>query len=739
MKKHLLLIVFFLGSFIAQAQTPSMTVSTTGNNKNPFWLAENIFVDPNFNIFQPLGPTGVPITQPSTVQVGRFWANDTTFPIDSGIVMAACNVNTVITTTPGPNGNNVTFTDAELASVLSTIGSSSSTIKDVATIQFSFLAPTDTIEFNFVFASHEYASYTCSSFNDVFGFFLEGPFIDGVTAPVGQTTTKNLAVIPGTTVPVAVNTINQGFPSGSNNASNCTSANPNYVAHSVMYNSSNGSIISMGGYSDKFTARAQVQCGGWYTIRLKIANVSDHQLSSAVFLEQGSFRIPTIDVSKNMNSGNSSASQDSLVVEGCNPTEVIFAKNGNVATPMTIHFRYEGNAIEGVDYAPLPDSLVIPAGVKQDTLFIEAFDDGLTELNDTLRIVMLSTVTDCYTYPAQIMNFHFRDKDTLDIQAFHLNPTDSVACPGDSVVLDVDTVSGEGIISGYWTHDSTAANLHQVSVISDTTFYYIGWDECGDTLTTEVDLYLEPYTPMEYTQDTVQVCPGDSGTFFVDISGGTAPTYFTWSDGIVTNPRTFSALQDTNYFGFLQVDACGEQLADSVLLIRMPAPTAGFNYLNDPYVPLRVDFEERANNAVQFYWTVEDTNYVSDEFAHNFSAPGEYTVSLVVTSDFGCVDSVSLNVVVETDFYLYIPTAFTPNHDGINDCFRAKGVGLEGFEMQVFDRWGNMVYQSNSIDECWDGTYNGRDLPNGAYTYKIFVRLPFDKIHMETGILNIFR
>ena len=254
-------------------------------------MASNILVDSSLSIYN-MGQDSLPLTQASTTQIGYFQANDTTFPVQSGIVMVAAQNASDVVTTPGV-GNNTTFTDAELSSVLTQLGSSGNAIKDMVEIEFSFIAQSDSISFNYCFGSHEYDGYTCSNFNDVFGFFLEGTYIDGVTAATGQTIVKNIATIPGTTIPIAVNTINSGS-SSSGNATNCLNANPNFVAHSAYFNASNGSITTLDGYTDKFTAKANVQCGEWYTIRLKLANISDNWLSSAVFLEENSLKTPVI-------------------------------------------------------------------------------------------------------------------------------------------------------------------------------------------------------------------------------------------------------------------------------------------------------------------------------------------------------------------------------------------------------------------------------------------------------------
>jgi gliding motility-associated-like protein len=100
---------------------------------------------------------------------------------------------------------------------------------------------------------------------------------------------------------------------------------------------------------------------------------------------------------------------------------------------------------------------------------------------------------------------------------------------------------------------------------------------------------------------------------------------------------------------------------------------------------------------------------------------------------------ITLDVTVETDFYIYVPNAFTPDGDGLNECFEIKGVGFDAFEIKIFDRWGNQVFFSDNVENCWDGTINGQLAPQGVYTYAIFLRLPFDKIHQKQGTVTVYR
>jgi gliding motility-associated-like protein len=738
MRKWLVIIVVLFGPFLT-AQ-PSMTVNSTGNYKKPYWMAANILVDSTLSIYN-MGQNAMPLTQANTTQIGYFEANDTTFPVQSGIVMvAAQNASDVISATNG-SGNNVTFTDAELSSVLTQLGSSGYAIKDMVQIEFSFIAQSDSIMFNYCFGSHEYDGYTCSNFNDVFGFFLEGPYINGVSAPVNGSVVRNIATIPGTNVPIAVNTINSGTPSGSYPASNCSSANPNFVAHSGYYNASNGSITTLDGYTDKFTAKAEVQCGGWYTIRLKLANVSDAALSSAVFLEKQSLKGPELTIIDSTNVGNSF--NDTMLVEGCNKNEIIFARNANLSVSMKIPIYVDtvlSTAVEGVDFSVLPDTLYLAPYQTADTLTFWVYDDNSPETNESLTIVQDYVFTDCYNYPVRRMSYLIRDKDSLEGTLTLNAASDTVNCPGDSVELSVVATAFEGSYDGFWLADSTYVPSRYFQVDGDTTFEYLLFDECGDTVLFTQDVFLKPYEPMTFERDTIRVCPGDSAYLAPVYLGGEDPLTFYWLDNLTqNNPRIILPWNDTTFVPFSVSDGCDVLLLDSALAINMPKPSAGFQYLNDPYVPLRVAFSEKAQNEVSWTWYLDSTVITGEEFEYDFARPGDFEVTQVVTSDFGCIDSITLIVAVETDFYLYIPTAFSPNNDGINDCFNIKGVGFEGIDFQIFNRWGNPVYSSQDESDCWDGTYNGKPLPIGAYSWRLMVDLPFDEIAIKEGILNIIR
>jgi trimeric autotransporter adhesin len=124
---------------------------------------------------------------------------------------------------------------------------------------------------------------------------------------------------------------------------------------------------------------------------------------------------------------------------------------------------------------------------------------------------------------------------------------------------------------------------------------------------------------------------------------------------------------------------------------------------------------------------------------HTFSRPGFYSVRLNVTDANGCFASNELRIEVTQEFDLFIPTAFTPNNDGMNEFFEIKGGGFREYKVVIFNRWGEQVFYSEDLSLAWDGTFKGSDAPTGVYYYSIFLVLNDGKLHSEKGSVSIIR
>ena len=728
-----------------QLLAQNISVNNTTPRNQPMWLVQNVMVGPNMTVFSPIGPLGTPISQPSSTQIGKFNINNPNFGLDSGIVMVSTDAIDVV---PGQFGTYTSYPtqtpSANLTTVLNAIGSSSSSQYDRASIQFSFVAPGDSVKFDYIFASKEYTSYTCSSFNDVFGFFLIGQGING--APLWNANgtpnidTVNLAVIPGTTTPVAVNTINQGYPSGSWPASNCSSANPNYVTNSVFYNANSGgtSIINMEGFTDVFTAKASVSCGSLYTIKMFICDVSDGALNSAVFIGARSFELPTISLSQAWNQGNSF--NDSTMIEGCQPSWLYLDRQGAVFDTMVVDFVYGGTAVSGTDYAPLPSSITLLPGQTRDSIQIWAYDDGTAEPNETISIVMQPVTTNCAVYPAQYKTFVIRDKVSVTVDATVGAGNDTLSCPGQQSTLLGTFTTGEGNTTGWWETDTAGGVQLTVNPIVTTTYHFYGIDECMATAAMDsITIYVLPYDSVETYSDTTWLCPGESVEIQARARYGTEPLTYTWLSGPVDSLWTVTP-NASRWYPYKVVDQCGFTTWDSVWVGVAPLPGAAFTYYPNPSNPLNVQFTNQSSDTNYVAWYFGDGDVSADvNPQHSYSKPGTYRVSLAVADSLGCSDSVAVDIELRMDYYVYIPTAFTPNGDIVNDRIKVEALGIEGLQWDIFNRWGLKVFSTSDLAESWDGTYAGQPVPEGIYSYRLLIYLPFGNITEEHGTFTLIR
>ena len=141
---------------------------------------------------------------------------------------------------------------------------------------------------------------------------------------------------------------------------------------------------------------------------------------------------------------------------------------------------------------------------------------------------------------------------------------------------------------------------------------------------------------------------------------------------------------------------------------------------------------------------------------HYFRNIGEYEVTLVVENEQGCRDTAMRKILVNDQHTVYAPTAFTPNGDGMNDCFRICGEGINrhSFEMKIYNRWGELVFYTDvfnpngGCDTCgdgaWDGTRGSRMkgdpyLPNGVYYWYVTFTDYYNIGHTYSGHVQLIR
>jgi hypothetical protein len=153
---------------------------------------------------------------------------------------------------------------------------------DACVLEFDFVSTGDSIQFDYQFASEEYPNFTCTQFNDVFGFFISGN---------EYATPTNIALVPGTNIPVAINSINGGLGGADGPTSNCTGMGAGSPFTQYFINNINGLPPVYDGLTTVLTAKAAVTPCSTYHLKLGVADGSDFILDSGVFLEAGSLTV----------------------------------------------------------------------------------------------------------------------------------------------------------------------------------------------------------------------------------------------------------------------------------------------------------------------------------------------------------------------------------------------------------------------------------------------------------------
>ena len=155
-----------------------------------------------------------------------------------------------------------------------------------------------------------------------------------------------------------------------------------------------------------------------------------------------------------------------------------------------------------------------------------------------------------------------------------------------------------------------------------------------------------------------------------------------------------------------------------------------------------ITFTNLSSGHISSVWDFGDGSSLLNDnslsILHHYDNPGDYIIELEVTSAFGCVAS-AINALEVIPFEYFVPNAFTPNSDALNDVFNINTTKVNSFEMEIFDRWGESVYITKNVWKPWDGTYNGTALEQGVYAYKIWVKDPQDVLHKMVGNVLLVR
>ena len=192
-------------------------------------------------------------------------------------------------------------------------------------------------------------------------------------------------------------------------------------------------------------------------------------------------------------------------------------------------------------------------------------------------------------------------------------------------------------------------------------------------------------------------------------------------------------------------NGCSDLLHISDLIKVFPNPVAAFSMTPPHSAPVSssIFFKDESIGATHWLWNFGDLLNNFSELKNplfTYRELGAFTVTLTVRSNKGCTNTASHTIYIEPDFTFYIPNAFTPDNDGVNDLFAPNGTEFDSFEMEIYNRWGERIYHTTEIDRPWNGkSQNGNVLQEGAYVYRISVKDFKEEMHYYVGNLVLIR
>ncbi len=792
--KWKLIVGFLLFTICANAQLTTQggipAIQLVQNN----WLGQGVtLVDASFS-----GAPGA---------IGSFNAVNTNLGLDQGIIFTTGTISDNGNGPHGPNNREDAGIDTGYPGTTLLASQTGPDTYDAAAIDIDFIPLGDEIEFEYVFASEEWPTYFSSGYNDAFGIFLSGPGINGMV---------NIATLPGGG-PVSIPNINNG-QTNTGPCQNCQYYVANGDGSIGPYNGSSY-YLQYNGFTTPLTARAQVQCGQQYHLKIIVVDAVSTSHDSGLFLKANSLtsEVPVmIDVELENDHNNDGVT----LAENCETAYFNIARLDSTL-PLNIQVSSIGQATDGVDFTSPPSTISLAAGQGSTQFSIDALGDFVTEGLESLILEfeipglcsttdiysvelniedvdsMTSYVTDqavhCagdeatlsayasggigpYSYswstgqstqfidqaPTQTTTYYVEIQDVCidnphldsaqiivpiyDAIQFVYTTDTTVFCPNTPVVLNTQPIGGDGNYSYIWSHNGSIIGPNssvQVSPLQSTDYLIQVIDGClamgSDTATVLVETPVLQLISIHPDP----ICPYDSTQIAVEATSGTGNYFYTWSHSPNDTAVLWVNPPANNQYYVGVEDDCGTYTVEEMVNVIVSQPTANFQFEEEALeAGLPVDFQNLSQNSVAWNWNFNDLDSSVEQFpTFTFNVEGDYQIELIAIDTLGCNDTTHRNLRIAPEFHVCVPNAFTPDGDEYNNVFKPEVIGVQpgGYHLQVYNRWGERIFESFDPSVGWDGTYIGRILSPDIFIWRLRARNKLGIWHEYKGHVSLVK
>jgi gliding motility-associated-like protein len=340
-----------------------------------------------------------------------------------------------------------------------------------------------------------------------------------------------------------------------------------------------------------------------------------------------------------------------------------------------------------------------------------------------------------------------------------VNPMPTVFAGNDVTVCTDETVTltGSGADNYSWNNGISNGTAFTPNAGS-TTYTVTGTTLAGCTGTDQVIVTVEASPSVAFAPDVTFGCAPLTVNFTNNSANGTSCV---WQMGTASPLTGCGTVSNTFVAGgcydvtltVTSANGCVSTLTATDLICVEDQPIAAFSPSNSQLTELdaQVHFTNGSLNATSYIWNFGDSSPISTatDPDHDYEGVeiGTYVVTLIATSPSGCIDTAQSVIQIYEDLIFYIPNTFTPDNDDFNQTFQpvfTSGFDPEDYNLKIYNRWGELVFESNDAEIGWDGSYgSGGEISmvqEGVYTWKIEFKITRnDSRRMIVGHVNILK
>jgi len=347
-----------------------------------------------------------------------------------------------------------------------------------------------------------------------------------------------------------------------------------------------------------------------------------------------------------------------------------------------------------------------------------------------------------------------------------LTPSTQI-CPEDDILLSVTGTGGSSTYTFTWFENGTQIGTGTSITVDPeytNTQYCVELSEaCGSPVTQEcTNIYFPtPIQPLAIPDEIVKCVP-DTFYFQNASSNGSeiATTHWDYGYKPMHNEVIMGNANSSHYYDLVgkytliltttSIYGCVYSDTFPNIIEVKPVPTANFTFSANPATIFETTVnvqDASSSDVIQWTWSSPGSNpSTSNSENPSFTFPegiaGTYPVTLSVMTNLGCTDTVQYMMTIIEDIIFYAPNSFTPNGDNHNQTWKPviQGIDIYSFELLIFNRWGEVIWENHDPEQGWDGTYNGKIVPTGSYAWIAKVKKPQnDGKETFSGNINLLK